>query len=614
MNGFTLKRALCGWSLTLWLAVGFATAQTGTPQSPDDPLEEKTQRAVRNWMKELTDKDTFSRRFAAGQLSVLGAAAQPALPLLVKTLDDPDGDVRIEAAAALCRLNHETRRATALLLDALQDKKHQDTITWHVRNRRLALDESSIPRLRAALAAPNPGVRVTAAWALGGIGPGAREALPALRKLLNDVDPQLRVAVAFAVCRLGDEKAGLAVLIAAVQNRRHAEQAAAAGALNWLGAEGRNAVPALIALLKEEEYDTRAAACHALGGIGPAASAAVPSLVKALVAPPVRPPDNKARPLHDDPAKALAGIGTDAVPALIPLLKYPEDNGPIDSVRRRARWALILIDKDAVPALAVAWKSDDKLLRNEALNVLRNLGKSAAPVFLEHLNDPKYRSAAVAALRKTNWLPPSAVAPLARLLSDPDLEVRSGAAQALGSIDHVELIVQPQLPASPARRQAALALEPHLNDKNADVRFWVLVGLDNLGQEGIPVWVGALKHPDAATRRSAARVFSRNAVPLRSADAVPALLAAVDDGDAEVSRSARAALGQPLGPEFVAGLVKVLEDAKAGHRVRAAEFLGAGGAAAREAVPRLTPLLKDPDPQVRAAVGQALKRLAVKGG
>src|SRR5262249_5282964 len=160
-----------------------------------------------------------------------------------------------------------------------------------------------------------------------------------------------------------------------------------------------------------------------------------------------------------------------------------------DSARRRARWALLLMDGEAVPALIDVWKSGDEELRREAGNVLVNVrAPEAAAAFLKHLDVPKNRLAALSALRRTSRLPAAALPRLVELLSDDDPEVRSGAAQAVGRIDHVELIAQPQLPTSAARRRAALALEPRLQEKNEDVRFWVVVGLTTLGQEAAPVW------------------------------------------------------------------------------------------------------------------------------
>ena len=52
--------------------------------------------------------------------------------------------------------------------------------------------KEAIPALIAALKDDDPGVRQTAAGALGGIGPEAKEAIPALISALKDGDPGVR--------------------------------------------------------------------------------------------------------------------------------------------------------------------------------------------------------------------------------------------------------------------------------------------------------------------------------------------------------------------------------------------------------------------------------------
>src|SRR5262249_27457891 len=93
------------------------------------------------------------------------------------------------------------------------------------------------------------------------------------------------------------------------------------------------------------------------------------------------------------------------------------------------------------------------------------------------------------------------------------------------------------------------------------------------------------------------------------------LLAAVDDPDEDVRVHARAAFSAlGLEAEGVEGLLKVLEDPRAAHRVRAADFLAAGGKEAVPALPRLQKLLKDADPKVRAAVERAVKQMGHNPG
>jgi HEAT repeat protein len=585
---------------------------TPSPQPPagqGDDASAKEVRRIQELEETLRHKNPSFRIIAARSLGAAGAAAKPVLPLLVKALDDRDGNVRIEVAGALLQLGHEADRAAALLLAALKDRDRavRDRAVQALRYSPKPPATAAVPRLRQALADEDAAVRGAAAWALAGIGPGAKDAMPDLRKALDDANGQARVGAAYALCRAGDAKAGLSVLIAALQERDAPALHDACLALAQLGAPAQPAVPALLALVKAKTEPACGDACYALHGIGPAARAALPALLAELRGLPARPP-NPPSPGLSHPMHALVGIGKDAIAPLIALLRDQDFD-----VRGRARATLALIGQDAVPALAAAWKGDDKLLRENAWWALFEVGGPAATaVFLDALNDPGYRLEAAHGLMHMRSVPATALPALLKLLDDPDPEMRARVARAVGMVDGVSGLGRLHAPASAARRRAALALEPLLNDKSGHVREEALIGLRCLGLDAVPVWSRAMKHPDVEVRRLATQGFNpRDAIGLRSAEVVPALLAAVDDPDERVSANARGALtdlGRPA-PEVVQGLLQVLLDQKAAHRVRAAEYLGAAGAAAGHLVPRLRPLLNDPDPNVRAAVGQALKKI-----
>jgi HEAT repeat protein len=109
--------------------------------------------------------------------------------------------------------------------------------------------------------------------------------------------------------------------------------------------------------------------------------------------------------------------------------------------------------------------------------------------------------------------------------------------------------------------------------------------------------------------------------------AVPGLAEAVVDRDLNVRYYAAEAL-EAVGPEAkaaVPALIKALGTFPGGSpplegpqryyadtRSVAAEALGAIGPGAREAVPALRKALKDPDPSVRSAAAEALKRIGTK--
>lgn len=296
--------------------------------------KQETERYVQELIRQLGNKDTGWRIIAARELSrVKPDAAQPALPALVKALDDPDRHVRVEVAGALCRLGHQADRTAALMLAALKDKDKDLHFRGHfvVRDGPGPRSTAAMPVFVKALADPDAAVRADVAWALAAIGPGAKDVLPALCKVLDDPDKKVRVGAAFALSRAGDLKTGLAVLIAALKERDAAVLEDTAQALHTLGAAAKPAVPALVALVEAQQEPAFGHACFALHGIGPEARAAIPALIAALRNPP--PMLKKQPPGYCGPPHALAGIGKDAIVPLIALLKDADFN-----IRGRAAW------------------------------------------------------------------------------------------------------------------------------------------------------------------------------------------------------------------------------------------------------------------------------------
>jgi HEAT repeat protein len=141
----------------------------------------------------------------------------------------------------------------------------------------------AIPALAARLADPEVAVRHAALWALVKIGP---DSIPALSQALRAPAAQarmLRRPVALELGRLG----GIEPLAEALA---HDEQGivrqAAAEALGKLGPPAKSAVPALIGALEKDPWPAvRRFAAESLGWLGPDAKEAVPALAQAAQDP-----------------------------------------------------------------------------------------------------------------------------------------------------------------------------------------------------------------------------------------------------------------------------------------------------------------------------------------
>src|SRR5262249_8068427 len=140
--------------------------------------------------------------------------------------------------------------------------------------------------------------------ALGAIGPGAREAVPALGAALkNSSDAGFRARVALALGRIGESEAAVQPLIEALKDRDENVRLFAVQAPWGLEGQARKSVPALGAVLREDPVaGIRAAAAESLGNLGAEAGGAIPALVDVL--------------LRDDPRDDKGVVRLAAVEAL----------------------------------------------------------------------------------------------------------------------------------------------------------------------------------------------------------------------------------------------------------------------------------------------------------
>jgi hypothetical protein len=164
----------------------------------------------------VEDKEARTRVAAALALTKMAPASKAAVPELTRALEDRDGFVRMNAAYALMRLRGDARPAVPTLIKALaseDNKTNLGSFTATVREvMAVALGHASagtaeaVPALTEALeTAKTDKMKRAAARALGEVGPEAKPAAAALRKLLNDPSPDVTEAVREALEKIGAE-------------------------------------------------------------------------------------------------------------------------------------------------------------------------------------------------------------------------------------------------------------------------------------------------------------------------------------------------------------------------------------------------------------------------
>ncbi len=504
--------------------------------------------------------------------AVLGEVKAPrSYPVLVKSLNDLDDEVRAKSAGALGRLGDV--RAVPHLLDRLLT----DPIPF-VRARiagalgQFAGDEV-IERLVRSLGDPAWWVRMRSVEALEQI--GARAERPLLMAL-DDVDPEIRIRAAVSLERLG-VPARIIRQIAAGDPPADAEETlvrfAVAGAKEMLA----------------EHLDHPSAAVR-VAVVRAARRAGRRELEADLAKTARRDADAGVRAAAVEALRALSA--RDSLPVAVEALGDADEN-----VRSEALGFIgDLGSAELTPALLA--RLDDPIVRVRAgvaksLGLVRAAGVEEAFERLAGDLSPEVRAAAADAAAEGGWNDASPT--LARLLGDSEPQVRLAAAQALGRVGNrssvdalIRLAMAPEVDIRLAATEAVARLDP---DRITELLDRVLESNDS--QRKLAVVRAIL----AARVKSAARFL--------------ALM--WKDVDPTVRVDVANALARLGGPDAPALLTQGLHDPAPevrGTVIEGLTHLRQTGSA--DAIARL--LADDPDPSVRERAALAVGLLAGPGG
>ena len=146
------------------------------------------------------ESEGFGKLSSATHLGVLGHLATKAIPSLQKTLKDDNPQVRVAAAHSILLISlkpMERKQAADVIFNAVEEKVFMARLRAFSALEAFGSDESwAVPTLTAL--ATNTTIphqerfRINAVKALGNIGSGATESLPAVRRLLKDDHWQIR--------------------------------------------------------------------------------------------------------------------------------------------------------------------------------------------------------------------------------------------------------------------------------------------------------------------------------------------------------------------------------------------------------------------------------------
>ena len=251
-------------------------------------------------------------------------------------------------------------------------------------------------------------------------------------------------------------------LVQALESDSAPVRAAAAYALNEIGAEADAATPTLLEVIKDDDELVRALATSALTKVGLDQSALINLLTAAV--------QNESGLVKDIAADALVGIGSDAVPALGNLLENEAAN-----TLAKTTAATLIGDISKIDQL------DDLAL------------ESAIPILAETLGDgdSELRKAAASALGDFGPLADVAIPALSKALLGEDSGVNQTVASSLGKIG----------------QQSVPGLTEGLNSDDALTRLYSADALWTLTQDSsliLPTLVSSLSDGSVETRELAA--------------------------------------------------------------------------------------------------------------
>lgn len=448
----------------------------------------------------LNHSNKTVRLNAARTLSAMGPMAADAVPTLVIALKDPDSQVRKEAVYAIRRMESCGVEAIGAIQEVLRDsdKDVRAAAAW-------ALDMAqgtpeakvAVPILLDCLHDEDSTVRRAALFALGVLGPDARQAAWMVSKYVNDEDKKIREQAIQTLGKIdpdtpdtitvleeglfdpqiagdcfdslykttADPNEYISTLLNTVSGKDKRTFWFSILRLGQAGPKAAVAVPYLRPFLRDrvDEFE-RVCALKVLGDIGPPATVAAADIEYNLK----NPYDILGQgAIHIWTHYALANIGMNLESHLEALVGYLNREDKCNSFREKAPWS----------GTSLGWQ---RLMKSEACKALGRLGPPA--------------KSAVPRLTRT-------------ILEDDDLQTRVEAIMALGAI-------------GPDAVAAIPALVEVINTSFGAERWRACVVLGKIGRNpelSLPVLIRTLGARDQTERSIAAQAlfqFGSKAVAL----------------------------------------------------------------------------------------------------
>ena len=212
------------------------------------------------------------RQSAVNALGNIGLAASNAVPLLMSCLGDDDHGVQGNSIHALGRIGPRAKRAVPAIRALLTGGPNRflaANALWRIDSEYVPLALSVFIEMLNQRSLRGD----ILALALDEMGPQAKQALPALARLLDEQDPQVRLAAAKAFWHVDPGHVSRAVpALGILSEELFSQRVGAIKLLGEIGPGAKAALPHLQTCLKDEDEEVRAAAAQAVRAISGAAA------------------------------------------------------------------------------------------------------------------------------------------------------------------------------------------------------------------------------------------------------------------------------------------------------------------------------------------------------
>jgi len=382
-------------------------------------------RAIQPLIAALGDSDPQVRADAATGLGSVKSAS--AVDALIALLNDPDETVRASAVMALGN-SHDPRAIAPLVASMSKDspapsatsvlaqfgpaavdpllaaaRNDDDSVRGNAIEALLLIhDPRTIPAFTAALNDPNTGVRQLAL--LGLQTSNAPNFLDALRATLKDPDPAARAMALRASGELPIAES-IQVAIAALHDPNPSVRNAAVVYLKPAQTADPQVAQALIALVQDPDASVSWGAIQAL------ATSLDPKAIDAMLG------FAQGKNPKVDPGQAIGLLGNVQDPRAFELLVATLKSSDTRMAMIAAEQLGDLGNARAVPALAVAARSNVPSVASDAIVSLGRIGAPAVDALIGLLNQPGLQNVAIGALANTH--DKRAVPPLVALIQTP---------------------------------------------------------------------------------------------------------------------------------------------------------------------------------------------------